>query len=61
MVKENNTFMITSSFLEKIEKGLEEKKGKENELDGLKSNSLWIVVKSLKMNTENRVYTFYLF
>ena len=50
MVKENNTFMITSSF---IEKGLEDNNVRENELDGLKSNSLWIVVKSLKMNTEN--------
>lgn len=53
MVKENNSFMITTSFLEK---NMEENIVKESDIDGLKSNSLWIVVKSLKMNTDNRVY-----
>jgi len=49
-VKEN-CFFITSSTIEnhQIPK-------KSQEIDGLQANSLWIVVKSLKVNANNRIF-----
>lgn len=54
MIQDNNYF-VTSDLLEsKIGK----EKASEVEYDGLHCNSIWIVVKSLKVNKDNRVFFF---
>lgn len=45
-MKDNN-YHITSDLIDCVKQ--------EVELDGLNSNSIWIVVKSLKVNKDNRV------
>ena len=49
IVKDNNYYISSSMIDQQINKKLQE-------IDGLQANSLWIVVKSLKVNAENRIF-----